>query len=68
MSLEDEGFTVFEASDADAAIEILNVHREIRLMFTDIDMPGQWMVLSSPLQCATGGRPSRSSLHQVIMT
>lgn len=40
ISLEDEGFTVFEASDADAAIEILNVHAEIRLMFTDIDMPG----------------------------
>ncbi|WP_312366129.1 response regulator [Ensifer sp.] len=40
MSLEDEGFTVFEASNADEAIEILNARSDIRLMFTDIDMPG----------------------------
>jgi CheY-like chemotaxis protein len=38
--LEDEGFRVFEASNADEAIEILNRRAEIRLMFTDIDMPG----------------------------
>lgn len=40
MSLENEGFTVLEASNADDAIAILNAHPEIRLMFTDIDMPG----------------------------
>lgn len=40
LALEDEGFTVHQASDADEAIEILNTHFEIRLMFTDIDMPG----------------------------
>jgi CheY-like chemotaxis protein len=40
MSLENEGFVVLEASNADEAIEILNAHSEIRLMFTDIDMPG----------------------------
>lgn len=40
MSLEDEGFTVLEASNADEAIVILKRHPEIRLMFTDIDMPG----------------------------
>jgi CheY-like chemotaxis protein len=40
MSLEDEGFIVLEASNADHAIDILNAHPEIRLMFTDIDMPG----------------------------
>jgi CheY-like chemotaxis protein len=40
MSLEDEGFIVLEASNADDAIDILNSHPEIRLMFTDIDMPG----------------------------
>ncbi|MGR9221362.1 response regulator (plasmid) [Rhizobium leguminosarum] len=40
MSLETEGFIVFEASNADEAIDILNTHPEIRLMFTDIDMPG----------------------------
>jgi len=40
MSLENEGFVVLEASNADDAIDILNAHPEIRLMFTDIDMPG----------------------------
>jgi DNA-binding NtrC family response regulator len=40
MSLENEGFTVLEASNADQAIDFLNTHPEIRLMFTDIDMPG----------------------------
>lgn len=40
MSLENEGFVVLEASNADEAIDILDAHSEIRLMFTDIDMPG----------------------------
>ena len=40
MSLEDEGFLVLEASNADEAIGLLDTHPEIRLMFTDIDMPG----------------------------
>lgn len=38
--LEAEGFTVYEASNADRAIELLTEHREIRVLFTDIDMPG----------------------------
>jgi len=40
MSLVDEGFIVYEASHADEAIDILSAVRDIRLMFTDIDMPG----------------------------
>lgn len=40
LSLENEGFIVLEASNADEAINILDTHPEIRLMFTDIDMPG----------------------------
>ncbi len=40
ISLENEGFLVLEASNADDAIDMLNAHPEIRLMFTDIDMPG----------------------------
>lgn len=38
--LEDEGFTVFQADNADRAIEILSAHPDISLIFTDIDMPG----------------------------
>lgn len=41
MSLQDDGFTVLEASNADEAIRLLDTHPEIRLMFTDIDMPGR---------------------------
>lgn len=40
MSLEDEGFLVLQAANADEAIALLDAHPEIRLMFTDIDMPG----------------------------
>jgi len=38
--LEGAGFVVVEASNADAAIEILESRLGIRIVFTDIDMPG----------------------------
>ncbi len=38
--LEEEGFIVFEAGTADEAIEVLELHTEITLVFTDVDMPG----------------------------
>lgn len=38
--LEDQGFTVREASNADEAVAILIDNLEIRIMFTDVDMPG----------------------------
>lgn len=38
--LEDEGFTVLEAANADAAILLLQAHPSINLLLTDIDMPG----------------------------
>jgi two-component system, response regulator PdtaR len=38
--IEDAGFEVYEAASADAAISILELHKEIRLIFTDVDMPG----------------------------
>jgi CheY-like chemotaxis protein len=37
---EDAGLTVFEAASADAAIRMLELHEEIRVVFTDITMPG----------------------------
>ena len=39
-SLESEGFIVYEAANAADAIRSLELHREIRLIFTDINMPG----------------------------
>jgi CheY-like chemotaxis protein len=38
--LRDAGFTVYEASNADDAIALLEIHAEIRILFTDVDMPG----------------------------
>jgi two-component system, response regulator PdtaR len=38
--LSDEGYEVFEAGTADQAITILESEPSIRLLFTDIDMPG----------------------------
>ncbi|WP_242096742.1 MULTISPECIES: response regulator [unclassified Sphingomonas] len=37
---EDEGYTVYEASDADAAIAILQANSGVRIVLTDIQMPG----------------------------
>ncbi|KQT46399.1 transcriptional regulator [Aureimonas sp. Leaf454] len=38
--MEDAGFTTYGASNAAEAIVLLERHPEIRVMFTDIDMPG----------------------------
>ena len=38
--LRDAGFTVYEASNADEAIRLLETRPRIDIMFTDIDMPG----------------------------
>ena len=38
--LEDAGFVVLEAANADAAIALLQTNPSIGLLFTDIDMPG----------------------------
>lgn len=38
--LEEEGYTVLQASDADEAITLLEAHPDIRIVFTDIEMPG----------------------------
>ena len=38
--LEESGFKVFEAPNADKAIKILEENPAIRVLFTDVDMPG----------------------------
>lgn len=38
--LTDLGYEVFEASNADEAIRLLEERPEIRLVFTDVNMPG----------------------------
>ena len=38
--IEDAGYKVVEASNADEAIAILEARKDIRIVFTDVDMPG----------------------------
>jgi CheY-like chemotaxis protein len=38
--VEDAGYVAVEASNADEAITILEARKDIRIVFTDIDMPG----------------------------
>lgn len=38
--LRDAGFDVLEAGNADEAIRLLEARSDIRILFTDIDMPG----------------------------
>ena len=38
--LQDAGFDVMEAEHADNAIKLLEEHPDIRLVFTDVNMPG----------------------------
>ncbi len=38
--VEDAGFEVVEAANADEAVKILEARTDIRIVFTDIDMPG----------------------------
>jgi CheY-like chemotaxis protein len=40
--LEDAGLSVLEASSADQALALLHAHPEIRVLITDVKMPG-WM-------------------------
>jgi len=38
--LEDAGFAVIEAGDADEALDILSAGAPVQLIFSDVDMPG----------------------------
>jgi two-component system, response regulator PdtaR len=38
--IEAAGFEVYEAFNADEAIQLLEAHPDIELIFTDVDMPG----------------------------
>lgn len=40
QTLQADGYQTFEAADATEAIAVLEAHSEIRVVFTDIQMPG----------------------------
>src|SRR6202044_3580365 len=62
--LEDAGFTVVIAANADHAISILENRLDIRLVFTDIDMPGSM----DGLKLAALVRDRWPPIHIIITT
>ncbi len=50
------GYEALEAGDADEAIRILEMRNDIDLVFTDVQMPGPWMVSSCRTISAIAGR------------
>lgn len=59
--LNDRGFVVIEASNADEALIHLANHPDIAVVFTDIDMPGTMNGLKLAATVRDRWRPSRSS-------
>ena len=55
--LDEEGFEVIEAASADEALAIFGARRDIRVLFTDVEMPGsmngyalaRWVFTHQPL-------------------
>jgi CheY-like chemotaxis protein len=62
--LQDAGYTVVVASDADAAVAILEARLDIHLVFTDIDMPGSM----DGLKLAACVRDRWPPVHIIITT
>jgi two-component system, response regulator PdtaR len=62
--LEDAGFTVLLAANADEAITILEARLDIHLVFTDIDMPGSM----NGLKLAAAVRDRWPPIHIIVTT
>ena len=60
--LEDAGFEVVSAANADEAIVILETQLDIRLVFTDIDMPGSM----NGMKLAAAVRERWPPIHLII--
>jgi two-component system, response regulator PdtaR len=62
--LQEAGYTVITANDADEAIAILEARQDIHLVFTDIDMPGSM----DGLKLAAAVRDRWPPVHIIITT
>jgi CheY-like chemotaxis protein len=62
--LEESGYSVVTAPNADAAIAILEARQDIHLVFTDIDMPGSM----DGLKLAACVRDRWPPVHIIITT
>ncbi len=59
--IEDAGIDVIEACNADDAIAILEVRKDITIIFTDIEMPGSMDGLKLAFAVRDAGHRYRSS-------
>jgi hypothetical protein len=59
--LTDAGYHVMAAANADEAIEILEARDDIRIVITDVHVPGSRMGFGWQRRSRTAGRQSRSS-------
>lgn len=67
--LSDHGFDVIEAANADEAIALLETVPRIRLLFTDVDMPGSMDGLKLAAAVAKRWPPVRiivTSGHRIV--
>ena len=50
-ALEEAGFSVTEANNAETALEVPEARRDVRMLFTDVHMPGSFdgMELAQPV-------------------
>ena len=60
--IEEAGFEILEAANADEAILLLEARRDITVLFTDIEMPGSMDGLRLA-QAVRGRWPPKSSRH-----
>lgn len=58
------GYTALTARDADGAISILEARQDVRLIFTDVDMPGSM----DGLKLAAAVRDRWPPIHIIITT
>jgi CheY-like chemotaxis protein len=56
--IEEAGFEILEATNADEAILLLEARRDITVVFTDIEMPGSMNGLRLAEAIRGDGRPS----------
>jgi len=64
--VEEAGYKAVEASNAEEAIAVLEARKDIRIVFTDIDMPG--MASNSLMPSAHAGPQSSLLSPQGIFT
>ena len=62
MMLESAGYRVFEADSGISGLEQLRLHPEIKILFTDINMPGEF----DGLELARQAHELRPDVHLIL--